>query len=47
MDALLRWGIENSSGDVAVGESTRPKTPLDPEIIDAILGKSDAQQMKV
>jgi len=45
MDALLRWGIENSD------HSTHPpnlqeRKDLDPGIIDAILGKPDSVLMK-
>jgi hsp70-interacting protein len=49
MQSLLRWSLENSnpqgaspSGD---GAASSPQT-LDPAIIDAILGKPDAVQMK-
>ncbi|KAF8529280.1 nucleotide exchange factors-like protein [Hysterangium stoloniferum] len=44
MESLLRWGIENSAGDVA--QSTRPVTELDPGVIDMILGKPEAVLMK-
>ncbi|KAH8077104.1 nucleotide exchange factors-like protein [Cristinia sonorae] len=47
MDALLRWGIENSS--TATGQPAPPVQPrkdLDPAIIDHILGKPDAVKMK-
>ena len=47
MDALLRWSIENSSRGTVSGGPDIPKQPLDPGIIDAILGKPDAEQMKV
>lgn len=47
MDALLRWGIENSSQGNASAAPAGPREPLDPAIIDHILGKSDADQMKV
>lgn len=47
MDALLRWGIENSSQGSASAAPAGPREPLDPAIIDHILGKSDADQMKV
>jgi hypothetical protein len=46
MDSLLRWGIENSARDPE-SVPTLPREPIDPAIIDAILGKSDAEQMKV
>jgi hypothetical protein len=47
MESLLRWGIEHS------GEGDGPQPPprdisqLDPDIINLILGKSDAEKMKV
>ena len=41
MQSLLRWSIENSSST-----TTAPRTDLDPGVIDAILGKPDAEQMK-
>ena len=48
MDALLRWSIENSTPlDSALGD--RPpvqREDLNPEIIDMILGKPDAELMK-
>ncbi|KAI0920623.1 hypothetical protein AcW1_002308 [Taiwanofungus camphoratus] len=47
MESLLRWGIEHSTNDD--GEqpaSQRPRQNLDTGVIDAILGKSDAQLMK-
>ncbi|KAF5373760.1 hypothetical protein D9758_000937 [Tetrapyrgos nigripes] len=45
MESLLRWGIQNSApgGD---GAAPEPRKDLNPEIIDMILGKSDAEQMK-
>lgn len=46
MHSLLRWGIENSSTEPGSQAPVRPMQPLDPEIIDLILGKSDAVQMK-
>ncbi|KAJ7198747.1 nucleotide exchange factor Fes1-domain-containing protein [Mycena pura] len=45
MESLLRWGIENSSQDPSAPPPVQ-RQDLDPEIIDYILGKSDAQQMK-
>ncbi|KAF7373632.1 Fes1 domain-containing protein [Mycena sanguinolenta] len=42
---LLRWGIENSSTDGS-NPPPAPRQDLDPGIIDMILGKSDAEQMK-
>lgn len=47
MESLLRWSIENSAP--AADGSAAPQPPrrdLDPGIIDMILGKSDAEQMK-
>ena len=56
MQSLLRWSIENSTttsssgSDVAVAPSSalpiRPRTDLDPGIIDAILGRPDSELMK-
>lgn len=50
MQSLLRWSIENSSGD---GEGApqqqppqEPRKGLDPGIIDMILGKPDSELMK-
>ena len=48
MQSLLRWGIENSNYDndgPATG-SAPIRTDLDPGIIDAILGRPDAELMK-
>lgn len=46
MESLLRWSIENSiPQDPSSSENVEPKT-LDPNIIDHILGKSDAEKMK-
>jgi ATP:corrinoid adenosyltransferase len=48
MQSLLRWSIENSSNDndgSATGAAPR-RTDLDPGIIDAILGRPDAELMK-
>jgi hsp70-interacting protein len=47
MDSLLRWGIENSTSSTN-GPPPPPGNgqPLDPGIIDAILGKPDSQLMK-
>ncbi|KAF9254977.1 nucleotide exchange factors-like protein [Marasmius fiardii PR-910] len=45
MESLLKWSIQNSTP----GDGSKPSEPrkdLNPEIIDAILGKSDAEQMK-
>ncbi|KAI0758916.1 nucleotide exchange factors-like protein [Fomes fomentarius] len=46
MEQLLRWGIANSDPRDANQPPPRPRTDLNPEIIDAILGKSDAELMK-
>ncbi|GLB44506.1 putative nucleotide exchange factor Fes1 [Lyophyllum shimeji] len=48
MQSLLRWSIENSAPAAgAQGEPTPPATKdLDPEIINMILGRPDAEQMK-
>ena len=43
MESLLRWGIANSDPNAP---PPRPRSDLDPAIIDAILGKSDAELMK-
>jgi hsp70-interacting protein len=45
MDSLLRWAIENST-PAAEGTTITPRSDLDPEIIDYILGKPDAVLMK-
>src|SRR5258705_11321089 len=48
MESLLRWSIENSSpndGSSSVAAPVERKN-LDPEIIDHILGKPDAERMK-
>ena len=51
MQSLLRWSIENSSNDADSsaapnGAATRRMTELDPGVIDAILGRPDAELMK-
>ena len=47
MQSLLRWGIENSDGTAHEdGSQPRPLQNLDPGIIDAILGRPDAELMK-
>ncbi|KAK0477190.1 adenyl-nucleotide exchange factor [Armillaria luteobubalina] len=43
MESLLRWGIEHSGPSAG---PPQPRTDLDPGVIDAILGKSDAELMK-
>ena len=42
MQSLLRWGVENSQNEAPV-ESAQP---LDPKVIDMILGRPDAELMK-
>ena len=51
MQSLLRWSIENSSNDADSSAApndaaTRRVTELDPGVIDAILGRPDAELMK-
>ncbi|KAI1790546.1 nucleotide exchange factors-like protein [Ganoderma leucocontextum] len=46
MEGLLRWGITNSTPQDGTQPRPQPRTDLDPGIIDAILGKSDAELMK-
>ena len=49
MQSLLRWSIENStpsSGDNTTSPPVRPRSDLDPAIIDQILGRPDAELMK-
>lgn len=46
MESLLRWGIANSAPQDGTQPPSQPRTDLDPGIIDAILGKSDAELMK-
>ncbi|KAJ3858721.1 Le.MFB2 [Lentinula novae-zelandiae] len=45
MQSLLRWSIENSTPQNTNAAPAR-RTDLNPEIIDLLLGKSDAQLMK-
>ncbi|KAF9078355.1 nucleotide exchange factor Fes1-domain-containing protein [Rhodocollybia butyracea] len=45
MQSLLRWGIENSTPQDNTNSPVERKD-LNPEIIDLLLGKSDAQLMK-
>lgn len=42
--SLLRWAVENS--DVNAPPVSVERKDLDPAIIDAILGKPDAEQLK-
>ncbi|CAG8541039.1 10574_t:CDS:2 [Racocetra persica] len=47
MEKLLQWSIENSDpSNVLQQSTTQEKDNLDPEIIDHILGKSDAVRMR-
>ncbi|KAJ3716644.1 nucleotide exchange factor Fes1-domain-containing protein [Lentinula raphanica] len=51
MQSLLRWGIENSTPQSQNGDGSNSRPPvqrqdLNPEIIDMLLGKSDAELMK-
>ena len=46
MESLLRWGIANSAPQDGNQPPPQARTDLDPGIIDAILGKSDAELMK-
>ena len=48
MDSLLRWSIQNSTPQEGSSSEAAPieRKNLDPDIIDHILGKSDAEQMK-
>lgn len=46
MESLLRWGIEHSTSDARAQGPPAERKDLDPGIIDAILGKSEAEQMK-
>ena len=46
MENLLRWGLANSDTRDPNQPPPQPRTDLDPAIIDAILGKSDAELMK-
>lgn len=49
MQSLLRWSIEHSTPQDGSGPGDRPSASnqrLDPGIIDMILGRPDAEQMK-
>lgn len=46
MESLLRWGLANSNPEDLQQAQNAPRQPLDPGIIDAILGKPDAVLMK-
>lgn len=45
MEGLLKWSLQNTAEDAPPPTAERMKE-LDPEIIDMILGKSDAVVMK-
>lgn len=45
MQSLLRWGIENAPQEGGDNSQT-PVQPLDPQVIDMILGRPDAELMK-
>lgn len=48
MQSLLRWSIENSTGDAPSqpAQPSQPRKDLDPGIIDMILGKPDSELMR-
>jgi hypothetical protein len=47
MESLLKWSLANTpANDDPDRPRPAPRTDLDPGIIDAILGKPDAQRMK-
>jgi hypothetical protein len=46
MQSLLRWSIENSTTGAPSPPPPTRRTELDPGIIDAILGRPDAELMK-
>ncbi|KAA1474088.1 nucleotide exchange factors-like protein [Dentipellis sp. KUC8613] len=47
MESLLRWGIQNTEPvDPANHTAPAPRKDLDPAILDAILGRPDAEVMK-
>lgn len=48
MQSILRWSLENSDpqGAPSGSEGGQPPRPIDPEILDAILGKPDSELMK-
>ena len=46
MESLLRWSIENSTPQDPSSSENVERKPLDPDIINHILGKSDAEKMK-
>ncbi|CAG8776376.1 15103_t:CDS:2, partial [Dentiscutata heterogama] len=47
MEKILKWSIENSDPSAVPQQpATQEKNKLDPEIIDLILGKSDAVRIR-
>ncbi|TFY65306.1 hypothetical protein EVG20_g5648 [Dentipellis fragilis] len=47
MESLLRWGIQNTEPvDPANHTAPAPRKDLDPAVLDAILGRPDAEVMK-
>ena len=46
MESLLRWSIEQSSSPANGSQPSRNQQPLDPGVIDVILGKPDSELMK-
>eukprot|EP00128_Syssomonas_multiformis_P009139 Colp12_sorted_trinity150504_noHs@17804 len=46
MKSLLLWGIENGGGIDPNAEAEPPKEKLDPELIKAIMGPTDAEKIK-
>lgn len=47
MQTLLNWGLANSNPEDLRRAQNEPREPLDPGIIDAILGKPDSVLMRV
>lgn len=45
MEQLLRWGVTNTDPNRAP-LTAEQRQALDPDVINAILGKSDAEKMK-
>jgi len=46
MESLLQWSLANSAPSDGSQPPAGPRQPLDPGVIDAILGKSDADHMR-
>jgi len=46
MQTLLNWGLSNSTPEDFAQAKAEPRQPLDPGVIDAILGKPDAVLMR-